>query len=282
MTNDTFIFNLGWYTVLLEYPAEVRFEVYEAIMEYASSGTPPELKPLAKMAFSFIRKEMDYNRERYENTVEKRRQAGKNGAEAKRARKELANLASAIETEQTEQDQAKQANASFAENAKQNKQMPATEANDSKAVQTEQDQAKQAHNVNDNVYVNDNIFLERVRADVPEIRDAYINLFFGSDKQITLDRTLKRWETTCEELKAVCKEVLDDWTHENMRHGSPEEARRYFFNAVRFKYEKIKSAQNGRSAKNTGKNVGSTRKGDTGQARNALDATRQPGFGLVD
>ena len=89
MGKDTFIFNLGWYAVLMEYPPEVRFEVYEAIMRYATSGTLTELKPLAKMAFSFIKKEMDYNRERYETTVEKRREAGKRSAEAKaKAKKE--------------------------------------------------------------------------------------------------------------------------------------------------------------------------------------------------
>ena len=83
--NNTFIFNLKWYEVLLDYPVEVRLEVYEAIMRYASSGTVPDLKPLANMAFSFIRKEMDYNRSRYESTVEKRREAGRRSAEAKAA-----------------------------------------------------------------------------------------------------------------------------------------------------------------------------------------------------
>lgn len=83
--NNSFIFNLDWYAVLLEYPEEVRFEVYEAIMRYALSGTLAELKPLAKMAFSFIKKEMDYNREKYESTVEKRRAAVKSRWERQKA-----------------------------------------------------------------------------------------------------------------------------------------------------------------------------------------------------
>lgn len=72
-----FIFNLAWYESLKDYAPEVRLEVYEATMIYAATGTPPELKPLAKMAFSFIKKEMDYNTERYQSTLEKRRAACK-------------------------------------------------------------------------------------------------------------------------------------------------------------------------------------------------------------
>lgn len=75
--DNSFIFNLDWYAAIVDYPAEVRFEVYEAIMRYALSGTLTELKPLAKMAFSFIRKELDYNRQKYELISEKRRASAK-------------------------------------------------------------------------------------------------------------------------------------------------------------------------------------------------------------
>lgn len=85
-TTNTFIFNLEWFDVLSEYPAEVRFEVYEAIMRYAASGTLSELKPLAKMAFSFIKKDMDCNRQKYEATVERRRNASKIAVEARKNR----------------------------------------------------------------------------------------------------------------------------------------------------------------------------------------------------
>lgn len=45
--------------MLADYPAEVRLEVYEAVIRYAASGTLTELRPLAKMAFSFIKKDID-------------------------------------------------------------------------------------------------------------------------------------------------------------------------------------------------------------------------------
>lgn len=77
MNKKSFIFNLEWAEVLKDYPAEVRLEVYDAIIRYAASGTLSELKPLAKMAFSFAKREIDYNNEKYTNTVSKRSEAGK-------------------------------------------------------------------------------------------------------------------------------------------------------------------------------------------------------------
>ncbi len=73
----SFIFNVEWAEVLTDYPAEVRLEVYDAIIRYAASGTLSELKPLAKMAFSFAKREIDYNNERYTDIVQKRSEAGK-------------------------------------------------------------------------------------------------------------------------------------------------------------------------------------------------------------
>ena len=79
----SFVFNIDWRDVLMDYPAEVRYEVYDAIIEYAASGKLLDLKPLAKMAFSFIKKEMDYNNERYIEKVEKNRENGKKGGAPK-------------------------------------------------------------------------------------------------------------------------------------------------------------------------------------------------------
>lgn len=76
---NTFIFNLDWVEILRAYPAEVRYEVYDAIIGYAQSGTLSELKPLAKMAFDFIKKEMDYNDDRYAQISASRSAAGKQG-----------------------------------------------------------------------------------------------------------------------------------------------------------------------------------------------------------
>ena len=60
----SFVFNLEWAELLSDYPAEVRYEVYDAIIGYAASGTLSEMKPLAGMAFRFIKKEMDFNKKK--------------------------------------------------------------------------------------------------------------------------------------------------------------------------------------------------------------------------
>ena len=35
----SFIFNVEWQEILLDYPSEVRLEVYDAIIEYVAMGT---------------------------------------------------------------------------------------------------------------------------------------------------------------------------------------------------------------------------------------------------
>lgn len=80
---DTFVFHLSWADTLSDYPAEVRYEVYDAIIRYAQSGTLAELKPLAKMAFSFIKKDMDEDMLRYVQVCKRNRENGKNGGRPK-------------------------------------------------------------------------------------------------------------------------------------------------------------------------------------------------------
>ena len=80
MNRKNFVFNVSWQEVLMEYPAEVRLEVYDAVIRYAASGMLSELKPLSKMAFSFIKNEIDYNNRKYDEKVENlRANASKGG-----------------------------------------------------------------------------------------------------------------------------------------------------------------------------------------------------------
>lgn len=85
MANEkrTFVFNVAWAEVLSGYDAEVRLEVYDAVIKYAASGTLPELKPLANMAFSFIKNDIDHSQAKYEETVKKRSEAGRKGMESR-------------------------------------------------------------------------------------------------------------------------------------------------------------------------------------------------------
>ena len=74
---NSFIFFFTWAEVLSDCTKEVRLDVYDAVIEYAKSGTLPDLKPMSMMAFQFIKKEIDRNNEKYDEIVEKRREAGK-------------------------------------------------------------------------------------------------------------------------------------------------------------------------------------------------------------
>ena len=110
----SFVFNVAWHEVLTDFEPEVRLEVYDAIIEYVASGKLSELKPLSKMAFSFIKKEIDYNNDRYQETVAKRSEAGKKGMSARYANRsaaqELTNITSGNKTNTCYQDVTKLTN----------------------------------------------------------------------------------------------------------------------------------------------------------------------------
>lgn len=82
-TKDSFVFRISWQEVLMDYPPEVRLEVYDAIIAYAASGTLTELKPLAKMAFSFIKRDLDIAAEKYQDVVTKKAEAGRKGMKSR-------------------------------------------------------------------------------------------------------------------------------------------------------------------------------------------------------
>ena len=96
-------------------------QLFMAIMRHANKEDAGELTGAVKMAFSFIRAQMDRDCEKYNNTVEKRRQAGAQGGRPK--------------TTEEKQNEAKKANG-FSE---------------------KQNEAKKPDNENDNVNVNDNV-----------------------------------------------------------------------------------------------------------------------------
>lgn len=62
---------------------EQRGQLLTAILAYAAGNELPDMDGIAKMAFSFIREDMDKNEERYQKTVESRREAGKKGGRPK-------------------------------------------------------------------------------------------------------------------------------------------------------------------------------------------------------
>ena len=182
------------------YQKEVRHEVLDGVLEYMRSGKIIEMKPLAKMAFSFIKRELDYNNERYESMVSKRSEAGRKGGLSKG--KTVAATDEGSESDDLSDDNA-EANASF---AKQMKQSQANEASAFFAKQTEANEANAffaKHNDNDNEYENkyENDIREGIEA---EKTDAGASSPPTADteedvrkERVPYDRIRDLWNETC-------------------------------------------------------------------------------------
>lgn len=78
-------FHKHWMDALSGLPAEVRLEIYDAIMSYAFSGVENvNLSPIAKAAFAFIKQEIDNEKKRKLEISEKRRASGSKGGRPKK------------------------------------------------------------------------------------------------------------------------------------------------------------------------------------------------------
>jgi len=78
-----FTFDTDWMESLRDCSAEVKLEVYEAVIRYAASGTLSDLKPMAKMAFNFIKIQIDSFKESEIKANNLKAMAGIKGAEAR-------------------------------------------------------------------------------------------------------------------------------------------------------------------------------------------------------
>jgi hypothetical protein len=194
----SFIFNVEWQEILLGYPSEVRLEVYDAIIEYVASGTILELKPMAKMAFSFIKKEIDYNTCKYNDIVAKRSEAGKK-AMNKRYNKDVTNL-----------------------------------TNDSKSNKCYQDTTNLTVNDNDNV--NESPNGDKVDAFLPEISDkplkeCYEELSANSswiETVVINKRSAGHQDFTLEHFQEYLKKFFEKLQNEGEIRKSPKDGMAHF------------------------------------------------------
>ena len=84
MAKDKIIFHKKWRDAIKDLPAEVRLEVYDAIGQYAFDDEVQEfVSPMAKMAFVFIKIDIDTTTKRQDEISIKRRIAGKKGGKSK-------------------------------------------------------------------------------------------------------------------------------------------------------------------------------------------------------
>lgn len=84
MAKDKIIFHKKWRDAIKDFPTEVRLEVYDAIVQYAFDDKVHEfVYPMAKMAFVFIKIDIDTTNKRQDKISIKRRIAGKKGGKSK-------------------------------------------------------------------------------------------------------------------------------------------------------------------------------------------------------
>ena len=75
MERNSFIFYKGWREAIKDLPDDVRLEIYESIIEYATTGNLRGLKPMANIAFNFIKIDIDRDTEKYMSIVERNKQS---------------------------------------------------------------------------------------------------------------------------------------------------------------------------------------------------------------
>lgn len=96
---DSFVFHKEWRNAISGLPKEVRLEVYDAIIEYGISGTLTDLKPMARLAFDFVKAAIDKDNEAYDAKCRKNRENGKKGG---RPPKKTENRTVFFKTQKTE------------------------------------------------------------------------------------------------------------------------------------------------------------------------------------
>ena len=88
MKQNSFTFKISWHKVLIKYSPEIRLKVYDSIIEYVESGEMPEMDEPSKIAFLFIKNDIDEENKRKNEISEKRREAAMRSVEKRRKQKE--------------------------------------------------------------------------------------------------------------------------------------------------------------------------------------------------
>ena len=74
MERKSFVFYKDWKDAISDLPDDIRLEIYESIIEYAVSGAFQGLKPMAKIAFNFIKTDLDRDIEKYQKVINRNKE----------------------------------------------------------------------------------------------------------------------------------------------------------------------------------------------------------------
>ena len=84
MERKSFVFYKEWSEAIKDLPDDVRLEIYESIVEYATTGNVRGLKPMANIAFNFIKPTIDKDSKKYLAITERNRANGNKGGRPRR------------------------------------------------------------------------------------------------------------------------------------------------------------------------------------------------------
>ena len=84
---EAFVFYRSWFEAIKDLPAETKVEIYEATIQYGITGSVGTLSPMAKLAFEFIKRDIDRNNKTYEEVKRQRSEAGKKGMKTRWGKK---------------------------------------------------------------------------------------------------------------------------------------------------------------------------------------------------
>ena len=82
----TFVFCSKWYDAFKDFEPKIQLEIYNAIIIYATKNIEIDLSPIAKMAFNFIKKDIDSNAGKYDAICVRNQTNGKKGGRPKKNR----------------------------------------------------------------------------------------------------------------------------------------------------------------------------------------------------
>lgn len=101
---ENFVFYKTWYEIIEDEPQEVQWEIIYAVMEYAFKDNLVELKPKSKMAFKFIKRDIDRAKESYSQFIDKQRENGKKGGRPPKTQENPENPSLFLETQKSHKE----------------------------------------------------------------------------------------------------------------------------------------------------------------------------------
>ena len=108
---DSFLFRASWWQCMKNLPNECRSEVYDAVCMYVFEGKEPAFDQMSatSMAVRFIINDLEYDKQKYAEVIEKRAAAGRRGAA-------VTNQQKSAKTANAENERQKSANSANASN----------------------------------------------------------------------------------------------------------------------------------------------------------------------